>query len=130
MAKKVLLVDDDPDFLDQMEIMLQKDFEIVKACSQAEAEALLESTVPDLAIVDLMMENADGGFALAYHIKQKDPDIPVIIVTAVTSDTGMDFEARTPEEHSWIKADAFLSKPLRYEQLKHEIDLLLEKYND
>ena len=40
---------------------------------------------PDLAIVDLMMEYKDSGFALCYHIKKKDPSIPVILVTAVTS---------------------------------------------
>lgn len=129
MSKKVLIVDDDQDFLYQLEIMLSKDFEVVKAGGQKEAEELLQDMAPDLAIVDLMMENTDGGFALAYHIKKKDQKIPVIIITAVNSDTGMDFDTTNPDESTWVKADAFLSKPVRYEQLKHEIDLLLEKYN-
>jgi CheY-like chemotaxis protein len=129
MLKKVLIVDDDPDFLDQMEIMMQKDFDLIRATNQKEAEKLLETVTVDAAVLDLMMESADAGFALAYHIKKKNPATPVIIITSVMSETGMDFEAKTPEEHSWIKADAILSKPIRYEQLKHEIQRLMEEKN-
>ena len=78
---------------------------------------MLAQTRPDLAIVDLMMEYKDSGFALCYHIKKKDPSIPVILVTAVTSETGLEFDAATEEERSWVKADAMLAKPLRFEQL-------------
>lgn len=73
------------------------------------------------------MENMDGGFALAYHIKKKDPKIPVIIASGVTSETGIEFDAKTDEEKSWIKADAFLAKPIRFEQLEKEINTLLKK---
>lgn len=129
MAKRILIVDDDQDFLDQMEIMLQSDFELIKASNSQSAEELIKTESFDAAVLDLMMENADSGFALTYHIKKKSPSIPVILVTSVMSETGMDFEAKTPEEQSWIKADALLSKPVRYEQLKHEIIRLMEKAN-
>ncbi len=39
----------------------------------------------------------------------------------------MDFDAATDEERSWIKADAMLAKPIRFEQLKREIDRLLKR---
>lgn len=120
--KTVLVVDDDIDFLTQMEINLKgAGFEVVTAEGQEQAEEFLATTLPDLAIVDLMMEHPDGGFALSYHIKKQDPKIPVILVTAVTSETGMTFDAATDEERSWVKADAFLSKPIRFEQLLREI---------
>lgn len=127
MSKKtVLIVDDDPDFLEQMKIMLSKDFDVITACGQYEAEELLKTNKPAAAVIDLMMENADGGFALAYHIKKIDSKIPVIIMSAVTSETGINFESSSNEEKTWIKADAFLSKPVRYEQLKHEINKFME----
>lgn len=124
--RTVLLVDDDADFLTQHRVMLEAaGFEVVTAESESQAEAVLERLRPDVAICDLMMENADAGFALCYHIKKKDPTIPVIIVTAVASETGLEFDSRTGEEKSWIKADAFLTKPLRFEQLQREMERLL-----
>ncbi|HCL00486.1 MAG TPA: response regulator [Candidatus Marinimicrobia bacterium] len=125
--KTILLVDDDIDFLIQTEAVLQKDgFQVIRAESQKEAEELLQNIKPDLAILDLMMENFDGGFALAYHVKKSNPGVPVIICSAVTSETGMQFDASTEEERSWIKADLFIPKPIRHEQLLREIHKLLK----
>ncbi|MFP4139549.1 MAG: response regulator transcription factor [Planctomycetota bacterium] len=126
MSKTILLADDDIDFRTQLELQLTAaGFEVVSAAGQAEAEQLLQTVTPDLAIVDLMMENQDGGFALCYHIKRKDAGIPVILVTAVANETGLEFDAATDEERSWIKADAMLAKPIRFEQLRKEMDRLM-----
>lgn len=126
--KTVLVVDDDPDFLMQHETLLKNaGFNVITADSQKAAEELIANQMPDLAMVDLMMEHADGGFALCYHIKKRDPNVPVIIVTAVGSETGLDFDVATTEERSWVKADAFLTKPVRFEQLQCEIDRLLKQ---
>ena len=124
--KKVLIVDDDFDFLEQLDMMLSSEFEVIKAGGQTEAEELLKTEKPDLAVVDLMMENTDGGFALSYHIKKKYPDVPVIIVTSVASETGIDFLDSSDDQKEWIKADAMLAKPIRYEQLRKEIDVLID----
>ncbi len=125
---KMLLVDDDVDFLMQTKIRLEADgFLITTAESQKDAEELLKTYRPDIALLDLMMENMDAGFTLAFHIKQIDTSIPVIIASGVANETGIEFDAATKEERSWIKADVFLAKPVRYEQLKNEIDRLLEK---
>ncbi|MCD4830212.1 MAG: response regulator [Anaerohalosphaeraceae bacterium] len=127
MKKDILIVDNDIDFINQLEIMLTTaGFAVDKVFSKAEAEKYIQDKKPDLAILDLMMETPDAGFALCYHIKKKYETLPVIIVTSVTSETGFEFNSSTPEGKSWIKADAFLSKPIRFEQLKREIDKLLE----
>lgn len=126
-AKKILLVDDDPDFLYQQKLYLERaGFEVITAVGEKQAEEILTQQRPDLCIVDLMMEHADGGFTLCYHIRKKDPKLPLILVTAVTRETGLDFDTATDEERSWIKADVMLAKPIRFEQLKREIDRLLE----
>lgn len=122
----ILLVDDDEDFLLQQKIQLEAEgFRVVQATTRAEAERLIAHQLPDLAIVDLMMEDSDAGFTLCHHIKKKDASIPVILCTAVISETGIEFDASTPEEQSWVKADVMLSKPVRFEQLKREIGRLL-----
>lgn len=130
-AKTVLIVDDDVDFLQQQKLRLQAaGYQVLSAEGQKEAEELLAQRRPDVAVVDLMMEHVDGGFALCYRIKKLDPKIPVILVTAVASETGLDFDAATDEERSWVRADALLAKPVRFEQLTKEIERLLAKSAD
>ena len=124
--KTVLLVDDDPDFLLQERTYLEKaGFEVVTAVGHRQAEEVLARLEPDLAVVDLMMETPDAGFTLCYHLRKQYPNLPVILVTSVNQETGLDFATSTAAERSWIKADAMLSKPIRFEQLQREIDRLL-----
>lgn len=122
----VLLVDDDSDFLFQQRLQLEAaGFQVVAAEGKGKAQEVLAGLRPDLAVVDVMMEDPDAGFMLCHSIRKKDPSIPIILVTSVNSETGLDFDMATEEERSWIKADALLAKPIRFEQLKAEIDRLL-----
>ena len=122
----VLLVDDDGDFLFQQRLRLESaGFDVLPAQGQSEAEKVLANHRPDIAVVDVMMEHPDAGFVLCHHIRKKDPSIPVILVTSVNSETDLDFDMATEEDRTWIKADALLAKPIRFEQLQGEIDRLL-----
>lgn len=125
--KKILIVDDDIDYLYQLRFHVEKmGFEVVTSESQREAEQLLGTIKPDLAILDLMMENEDSGFILSYKIKRKYPDIPIIIATAVSAETGMSFGINSEQERKWIKADLYLEKGIRPDQLHREIIKLLK----
>ncbi len=118
---KVLLVDDDLDFLFQQRVNLEQlDCEVMEATSVEQALSLVESGSPDVAIIDLMMDRMDDGFVLAHHIKRMRPGTPVIMTTAVTSVTGYSFDKNGGEGKDWIKADVILPKPVRFEQLKAE----------
>jgi DNA-binding response OmpR family regulator len=126
--KKILLADDDMDYLFQMKLHLQQaGYEVIAAESQREAEEVLEKIKPDLAIYDLMMETEDSGFILSYKTRQRYPDVPIIIATAVASETGISFGLNTEEEKRWIKADLYLEKGIRKEQLETEIKKLLNQ---
>ena len=125
--KTILIVDDDVDYLYQLKFQVEKmGFETVTAESQHEAETLLNTIKPDLAILDLMMESEDSGFILSYKLKRKYPDVPIIIATAVSAETGMTFGINTEEERRWIKADLYLEKGIRPDQLHREIVKLLK----
>lgn len=127
MKKTILIVDDDPDYMFQMKIKVEHfGFEVVTADSQREAEKIFETFKPDLAIFDLMMENEDSGFILSYKIKRKYPDVPVILATAVTAETGLSFNLNEENQNSWIKADLILDKGIRTDQLEMEIKKLLK----
>lgn len=123
-----MLADDDVDYLFQMRLHLQQaGYEVITAESQREAEELLQSVRPDLAIYDLMMETEDSGFILSYKTRRKYPDVPIIIATAVASETGVSFGLNTKEEKKWIKADLYLEKGIRKEQIQTEIEKLLNQ---
>jgi len=126
MSTKILIVDDDPDILDQLTLTLSADgYEVISAEGQAAAEEAILKTRPDLAIVDLMMEEKDSGFVLSHQIKKLYPGTPIIMLTAVAGATGVSFATQSTEARSWIKVDKILDKPVRGEQIKAEIRRLL-----
>ncbi len=122
---KILVVEDDPDMMEQMKIYLEsEDYAVVAASTQKEAEPLIKPGAFSAAVLDLMMENPDSGFVLSHKIKKMDPKIPVVIVTSVTKETGYYFD-KAHDPKSWIKADAIIHKELRFEQLKAELRRLM-----
>ncbi len=119
--KQVLIVDDDPDFLEQMDMMFKtRGYTTRTAPGRSEAESLLEEYTPEIAVIDLMMENDDDGFILAYRLKRKLPECAVLMVTNVTGETGLEFP-RVDDSAGWISADAVFSKPVRFEQLEEQL---------
>lgn len=123
----ILVADDDPDYLFQITYSLGKaGYKTIAVESQAEAESVIAKMKPDLAVFDLMMESDDSGFVLCYKLKKKYPDVPVILATAVSHETGISFALESEQERSWIRADRYLEKGIRPEQLDQEIMKLLK----
>ncbi len=127
IKKTVFIVDDDVDYIFQLKIMIEKmGFNVLTASGQKEAEDMLKSVKPDIFILDLMMENKDSGFILSHIIKKIMPEVPIIIATAITSETGMSFSIESDDDKNWIKADKYIEKGLRPDQLHREINKLLK----
>lgn len=126
VPKKILVVDDDIDQLDHVSMILRAEgYEVVRAQGQKEGEEAMLTSIPDLAILDLIMEHMDSGFVLCHQIKRLYPHTPVILLTAVKSETGVDFSPKSGGPVSWIKADVLLDKPVRPEQLRNEVKRLM-----
>lgn len=126
--KRILLVDDDPDYLFQMQIRLEDmGYSVAKCEGTQEAGRWIAANKPDLAILDLMMEENDSGFILARQLKTLYPEVPVIIATAVGVETGLSFSVDTESERQWIKADLMLEKGIRADQLQLEIQKLMKR---
>lgn len=123
--KRILFVDDDPDIREENKAALEKaGFAVVEADGVSSALEKIENEKFDLVVTDLVMERADCGFSLAFHVKKLNPEMPVVIISSVNSEHGIHFSLETPAERAWIKADAFLNKPYRAEQLIYEIQRL------
>jgi CheY-like chemotaxis protein len=111
----ILLVDDDADFLEiNRHILAGRGYRVICAEDPKAALAAMERERPRLIITDLMMKSFDAGFSFARQVKE-DPryaDLPVIIVTAVSSECGFDFKPRTPEDLAAMRVDAYFDKPV------------------
>jgi CheY-like chemotaxis protein len=122
-----LVVDDDADFREQQQSNLQAlGFDVLTAGGEAAAREILAEHRPDVAVVDLMMENPDAGFTLCYHLKQRYPETPVILVTSAGSITQYDLESLHQGQRRWVHADAVFAKPMRLDQLRRELARLLK----
>ncbi|MEN6547678.1 MAG: response regulator [Armatimonadia bacterium] len=112
--RKILIVDDDVDFLEANRVALEaQGLEVITASDSRHGVEVAEQEHPDLIIMDLMMERLYAGFsavqALCAH--EATASIPVIMVSAVTTDTGfrVDKGGCKPE---WLKVVDFMNKPV------------------
>ena len=125
---KILLVDNDVDFIDLNKAVLENSgFDVVVAYSSAEGLDRVRFEQPDLIVLDLMMEKHDSGFGFAKAMKA-DPttkNIPILMLTAVGSETGMDFSQDL--DGYWMKTDDYANKPLLPEDLVKKINELLAR---
>ncbi|MDP2916000.1 MAG: response regulator [Candidatus Aminicenantes bacterium] len=125
---KILLVDDDPDFLDMHRAVLANHgYEVITAASAREGMERVRTDMPDAIILDLMMEKHDAGFSFSRQIKM-DPlfkKIPILMVTSVAEATGFRFSLQ--EDGYWMKTDDFLDKPVKPEVLLERVDRMLKK---
>jgi len=125
---KILLVDDDPDFLEMHKAVLQNHgYDVLTATSGQEGLDRVRAEIPDLIILDLMMEKHDAGFSFSKTVKT-DPlfrKIPILMVTSVAEATGFRFSLE--EDGYWMKTDDFLDKPVMPKILLERVDKLLGK---
>lgn len=128
--KKILLVDDDTDLLEQNKLLLEsKGYSIITADNVNDAWALFQQEKPDAAVLDLIMEEHDAGFVLSHKIK-RDPHgktIPVFLLTSATYVTGIKFGVSTGEEKEWIHCDAWFNKPIEIDALSNKLEEFFAK---
>ena len=125
---KILIVDDDLDFIEISRINLEgKGYQVRSASDGKEGWKMVEKERPDLIIMDLMMEKLDAGMALSQKIKShpRYASIPILMLTSISRDTGMDFAPRTAEDLNKLKVDDFHTKPIKAKTLLEKVEKLL-----
>ena len=126
MSQNILLIDNDPDFRQQAKESLQgAGYNVTEAEGENQAYEVAQNKKFDIAIIDLILENSDGGFSLGYHFKKDNPQMPIVMLSSSVNEFGIEFSLESVSERSWIKADALLNKPIRIEQLLQEVRRLL-----
>ena len=123
--KTVLLVDDDEDLLEQVRLVVEREFDVAIAHSGAEALARLEDGRYDCIVMDVMMQSLSDGLDTAKKIKQSPATktIPIIMVTGVNEH----FDYRTQIDEDFFPNDKWLDKPVDPNVLVREIKTLVGK---
>lgn len=126
---KILIVDDDPDIIEVMRLVLENQgYAVDSAGDGAEAMVQIKAARPDLIILDVMMNTIGEGFILSRELKKSSDykDIPILMVTAVKERTGIDFKPSAGDE-SWLPVEDYLDKPVEPEVLLDKVRGLLQK---
>ena len=121
---KILVVDDDPDITYAVSLYLKKDgHEVRTAASRAEGMQALAASMPDLMILDVMMEQPDDGIAMAQELRRTGRKLPIVMLTSVGKVTGMSFD----RDSELVPVDAFFEKPVKPEALLAKVNELLKR---
>ena len=128
---KILIVDDDPDIVLAVRMVLESaGHEVIEASSGQKGIEMIRIEHPDLIILDVMMETKTEGFQLALKLRSPDPtsefidykDIPILMLTAIHSTTPLRFEP----DIDYLPVELFVDKPIDPDDLLGKVDWLLK----
>lgn len=112
MSRKVLIIDDDADFVEAVGVYLRThDFEVVTASNGREGIRLAAAERPDVILLDVVMEERTEGFFTLQQLRRTPglEKIPVLVVSSLyTSVPGFSL---LPDK-SWLRHDDFVAKPV------------------
>ncbi len=127
-GKKILMIDDDPDFVDAVKMVLEKAGYVVEAAfSPQDGYRALEANVYDLVILDCMMGRGAEGIIMARKLRKKKElgDLPVLMITGIRDQTGF-FFVGDPKDETFLPIDGFMEKPVQPDTLLKEVGKLLQ----
>lgn len=129
---KILVIDDDPDFVDAVTPILQAAlYDVISAANPAEGKRKILNEKPDLILLDIMMDSLFDGFSLCNDIKTSKEfedvrETPIIFISAVKEMTGSRFQFKG-EEQGLVGPDDYIDKPVKPDDLIARIEGLLKK---
>jgi CheY-like chemotaxis protein len=128
-APSILIIDDDPDFVEITKVILEtKQYNVKFAYNPEEGLARLEEEIPDALILDVMMGKGAEGFIFARNIR-KDPrfaEMPILMLTSMREQTGFDFPGK--RIHSkFLPVDDYIEKGIEPQVLLEKIEQLLAR---
>jgi len=122
---KILIVDDDPDFVEITRLILTSGgYQVVSAANAKQALAQVSSEQPDLLLLDVMMEGVLDGVHVAHTLaEESSAKLPIIMISSI-SDSSM---AGMFPSDEYLPIDAWISKPVQPKDLLKRVARLIEQ---
>ena len=131
---RILIVDDDPDFVKTTKMILLADgYEVVVAEDARQGLEKIKESQPHLILLDIMMESIFEGFSFLSALRaapelEEFSSIPVLMVSSVKTDTGSRFSFADVEDMGDSpQPDEYMDKPLKPRQLLEKVSALIRK---
>lgn len=124
---RIMVVDDDPDLVESVTMILEKrGHEVIAAYDGVECLEKLKSSRPDAIILDVMMPNKDG-YEVCKELKGNPEyrEIPILLLTAVVSK--IPTTTYTYRDGMETEADDYVDKPVEPAELVRLVERLLQK---
>ncbi len=126
--RKLLIIDDDPDFVDGIRSILKSaDYEVDVAYNPKDGFKALQTKPYDLLLLDIMMGRGAEGVMVARKIR-KDPklrEIPVLIITGIREQMAFLFPGQAVHPH-FVPVDELVEKPVEPKLLLEKVSTLLK----
>ena len=117
---KILVVDDDPDFVEATRIVLeQAGHTVVSAANGNECLSVVRAEKPDLIILDVIMSSILDGLSVTQEL-HKDPEYDEIPIVMVTSIANTDYAELFPTDE-YVHINAFMTKPVPPDELLAQV---------
>ena len=130
---KVMIVDDDRDFMDSICRVLQhKGHETTAIYDTEEVIDRLEREPHEVLVLDVMFpEDAAAGFHLAQEIRKHQTlsRLPILILSAINTKFPMGFGPGDIDQ-TWMPVQDFLEKPIDFDVLSAKVEKLAEEGSD
>jgi len=126
MEKKVLLVDDEVDFVEINKVALEnKGYKVVVAYDGKEALEKALKEKPDVIILDVMLKRKTEGFDVSRELREHEEtqDTPIIMLTAIKK--SMDIKRKIEPDKEWLPVTEFLEKPVSPDKLIEKVAKVL-----
>ncbi|HEY47625.1 MAG: hypothetical protein AMJ88_09230 [Anaerolineae bacterium SM23_ 63] len=131
-GKKLLIIDDDPDFVEGiLSILENAGYEVETAYNPKDGFAALESKRYDLLLLDIMMGRGAEGIMIARKMR-KDPklrEIPVLIITGIREQIAYLFPGQPVHPH-FVEVDELVEKPVEPDFLLERVSALIQAAED
>ncbi|MEK7996899.1 MAG: response regulator [Planctomycetota bacterium] len=128
-APSILIIDDDPDFVEVTKVILEtKQYNVISAYSPEEGWAKMAELKPDAIILDVMMGKGAEGFIFARKMR-KDPrfdKIPILMLTSMREQTGFDIPGERIHQ-KFLPVDDYIEKGVEPQVLLDKIAQQLAK---
>ncbi|MDH4196069.1 MAG: response regulator [Candidatus Aminicenantes bacterium] len=130
-APKILIIDDDPDFIEAVTPILKSAlYDVASVLSPAEVKEKIFGEKPDLIILDIMMDSLFDGFSICHAVKtapeyQAFHNVPILMISAVKEITGTGFPIKK-DDPGMAGPDEYMDKPVKPAELLAKIEGMLK----